>query len=222
VATTGRGETVTEYRGGDQPRILHGYTRCGVKSEALAGVGRVVRVGLDPQATAPGQPVAGDMTEAPVDPSEIDLAFLQPPCSRWSPLTSAHGDPEDYPNLIPDARRFGQECGDYIIENVPDAPLSDPLLLEGRAFNLPIKMERGVETSFPVDQPPIQTQLPVSPDGYDSENLVQPGRYQADMARWRSVKGYTRDYLVAPFKRTAIPRAYVDYLLRGWLREVAL
>jgi hypothetical protein len=159
------------------------------------------------------------MTNPPVDPSQVDLAFLQPPCARWSKLTENSGSQDDHPNLIPDARRFGEQCGDYIIENVPAAPIDATVVLEGRMFNLPIKMERAFETSFPVSQPPCQTTLPVAQDGYESDNIVVPGRYTASMAKWKAVKGYTRDYLVTPFKRSAIPRPYVDHLLRAWLME---
>jgi len=198
--------------------IVHGYTGAGVESEALYPLGRVVRVGLDPGQTAPGEPVRGDMTEWPVDPAEVDLACLHPPCARWSALSRSAGTQSDHPDLIADARRFGQRCGDYIIENVPQAPLDDPVHLEGRMFGLPIVWERAFETSFPVDPPPKQHTLSVAAGGYKSDNLVVPGRYTAGMDVYRAVKGYTRDYTVNPFKRDAVPRPYIDYLLRAYLR----
>lgn len=198
--------------------IVHGYTGAGVESEALFPFGRVVRVGLDPGQTAPGEPVRGDMTEWPVDPDQVDLACLHPPCARWSDLSRSAGSQADHPDLIPDARRFGRLCGDYILENVPAAPLDDPVHLEGRMFGLPIVWERAFETSFPVDRPPLQHTLSVVGDGYDSDNLVVPGRYTAGMDAYRAVKGYTRDYPVNDFKRDAVPRPYIDYLLRAFLR----
>lgn len=202
----------------DERVVLHGYTGAGVESEALSVVGQVVRVGLDVGTTAPGQPVEGDMTEWPVDPEEVDLACLHPPCARFSPLTSSQGDPDDHPDLIPEARRFGRLCGDYIIENVPSAPLDDPVCLEGRMFGLPIVWERAFETSFPVDPPPLQHTLSMTADGYDSDNLVVPGRYTGGMDAYQAVKGYTREYPVSAFKRDAVPRPYIDYILRAYLR----
>jgi hypothetical protein len=159
------------------------------------------------------------MTEWPVDPEEVDLACLHPPCGRYSPLASQAGTEGEHPDLIPAARRFGQRCGDYIIENVPKAPLEDPVNLEGRMFGLPIVWERSFETSFPVDPPPKQHTLPMTSDGYESDNLVVPGRYTATMDAYRAVKGYTRDYPVNDFKRDAVPRPYIDYLLRAYLRD---
>ena len=195
--------------GGSERLIYHIFADVGVESEALSGYGRVVRVGLDPIDTNESEPVKADANRLPLRPG-ADLAVLHPPCQKWSKATQVDGDPDDWPDLIPVAREIGKEYAeDYIIENVPDAPLKDPVTIQGRHFGLPIAYARSFETSFPVQTPPVvQSQLP---------NHLYHGSWTGTKDYWRTLKGYSGDYPSRDLKRSGIPRSYIDFLMRSWL-----
>ena len=140
----------------DELLIYHIFADRGVESEFLSGFGRVVRVGLDPFENEYSEEIRADATAIPLR-GGADLVVLHPPCYLWAESTRHIPDDvreENYPDLIPTARELGRELGEhYIIENVPKAPLQDPVVLNGRMFRLPIHYERAYETSFPVKQP---------------------------------------------------------------------
>jgi len=185
--------------------IYHVFADTGIESEALLNYGRVVRVGLDPDDLNGSEPVQADARELPLKPG-ADLAVLHPPCTKWSKLTHA---PENHPDLIDRARQIGREYADeYIIENVPRAPLRDPVVLEGRMFGLPVKNERAFETSFHVEQPPRHRPMDVEADTRSHTHKSTEW--------WYSVMGYSRRYGRENIRTHAIPRAFIDYLLRAY------
>ena len=191
--------------------IYHIFADVGVESEALQAFGRVVRVGIDPLDTNDSEPVKADARNLPLKPG-ADLAVLHPPCQQFSPATKASGNPDDHPNLIPLAREIAEEYADhYIIENVPNAPLNDPVVLDGRMFGLPNANRRAFETSFHVPTKPIQPDL---------RNHHDSAGWGGTMDYWRTLKGYSGEYPARDFKRSGIPRAFIDHLLRHWLIEV--
>jgi len=195
-------------------QILHCFADEGVESEALCAYGDVVRVGLDPRDTNESQPIKADANALPFkDGATFDLGLFHPPCQRWSSLTHIHGDPEDHPNLIPLSREIAQQhCDEYIIENVPRAPLKNKTLLNGRMFGLPITYTRAFETSYHTPDPPFNTGL----DDFHTTDAT-PGDWNGSKNVWKSIKGYSGDYTEHTIKREAIPRAYIDYLLRPLL-----
>jgi len=193
--------------------IYHIFADRGVESEAFQAHGRVVRVGLDPTDENDSEPVKADAHDLPLKPG-ADLAVLHPPCARFSQQTQVSGNPEDHPNLIPLAREIGEEYADhYIIENVPEAPLDDPVVLDGRMFGLPITYQRAFECSFPVETIPVQARLDLEVSPY----------FSADRSRdwWAACKGYRGDrYTKQAMARNAVPSAYIHHLMRAWLRAV--
>lgn len=198
----------------DEPLIYHLFADVGVESEPLSAYGRVVRVGLDPLDTNASEPVAGDVRELPLRPG-ADLALLHPPCQRWSTATRGR-DPNRHPDLIPLARDIGREYAeDYIIENVPNAPLHNPVRLNGRMFGLPIEYERAFETSFHVEQPPMYQNL--AADGGPFAAHQETGGWQGSERLWRVVKQVSGDYPAEDMKRSGIPAPYIHYLTRWWL-----
>lgn len=187
--------------------IYHIFADEGVESETLAAYGRVVRVGLNPVDTNVSEPIKADARELPLK-GGADLAVLHPPCQKWSPISNA---PDAYPDLIPLAREIGKEYAEhYIIENVPRAPLRDPVKLKGDMFRLPIGYERAFETSFHVEQPAIY-------DTLEYESGVNGPRIRSK-AWWKAVKGVAGDYRKDPLVNAGIPAPYIHYLCRAWLR----
>lgn len=196
--------------------ILHVFADTGVESEALSAYGRVIRFGLNPRDLNASEPVKADANHMPLKEGyKADLAVLHPPCTRWALLSqmAENVEPEDYPNLIPLAREIGETYAEhYIIENVPKAPLRDPVILTGRMFNIPVKRERAFETSFPVDQPPRQKSLDMKCSPYD--------RPKRSLAWWKAAYGYSGEYPKDEFVMAGIPRAYVDHIAMAWLETL--
>lgn len=204
-------------------KILHCFADWGVEAEALGAYGEVVRVGLNPRDSNGSQPIQADANALPFAPDTFDLGVFHPECARFSQVTSISGNPEDHPNQIPLARELGERyCEHYVLENKPQATDAEDglecpdggslLTLDGRQFGLPLRYERAFETSFPVPRRPIQQPL-------DQE--VSPYFY-ADRSTeyWRALKGYSGNYTKTAVAKNAVPRAFVDFLLREYFHHV--
>jgi len=199
--------------------ILHVFADEGIEAEALAAYGDVTRVGLDPKPNAYTEEIiACDARELDLDQT-FDLGLFHPPCQRWS---KAAGEPiprEENPNLIPAAREIGEEyCDNYIIENVTlCSELQNPITLRGNMFGLPIRYDRAFETSYHVEQPPLNGMISdYKIGGNDTTQERGPDR-RFDAEYWKSIKGYTGDYSKDMLRKTCVPRQYVNYLIRPLL-----
>jgi len=191
-------------------KILHCFADHGVESECLADYGDVIRIGLNAVDTNQSQPVKADAKSLPfTESAEFDLGLFHPPCTKWSEMPSA--DTENAPNLIPLAREIAeQHCKDYIIENKPRAPLTEQVTLSGDMFGLPVDYKRAFETTFPLEQPPQQQRFSDSPG--------QPFFYtEYSKEWWASAKGYSPNYSAKHLSRNAVPRVYLEYILRHWI-----
>jgi len=195
--------------------ILHVFADEGVECEALSAFGETTRVGLDPSDTPfTDHLIKADARDVDFDQT-FDLGLFHPPCQRWTPGAQMNGTDDDHENLIPVARELAREyCDEWIIENVPQAPLHQPVTLNGGMFGLPLHYERAFETSYHVDQPRQQTRLN-GPGGFETHHAN--GGFQGSKTLWKSAKGYTGDYNARSLKREAIPRAYLNYLIRPLL-----
>jgi len=199
-------------------KILHCFADKGVESECLSDYGTVYRVGFNAEDTNESIPIKADANSLPFkEPTEFDLGLFHPPCQRWTPGSQMQGTDTDHDNLIPVAREIAREnCDEWIIENVPQAPLHNPIILNGGMFGLPLHYERAFETSYHVPEPPRQTQL-----GRPNETFAEHhanGGFQGSKQVWKSLKGYSGEYDSRTLKRTAIPRPYLEYLLRPLLK----
>jgi len=197
-------------------KILHCFADEGVESEALAAYGHVTRVGLDPKDNPyTDELIASDARKIDFEQG-FDLGLFHPPCQRWAVGSYTSGNPEErHDNLIPVARDIARRyCENWIIENVPQAPLHDPVTLNGGMFGIPLHYERAFETSYHVDQPRNQTRLS-GPGGFEKHHAN--GGFQGSKELYKSAKGYTGEYNSNSLKREAIPRAYINYLVRPLL-----
>lgn len=203
----------------DEPLILHLFADWGVEAEALAAYGRVVRIGIDPTPNFASDAIQADALTPPVR-DVFDLAVAHPPCQRWSTLTQLNGDPDDHPDLLDETREVLEDVADdWILENVPQAPLDDPVVLSGRQFGLPgPPFRRAFETSFDVPQPPEQLDLAdrTGPFADDDGTL---GDWYGDKALWRTIKHVAGDYPAEAIKNNGIPAPYLHYLAYYWLRD---
>jgi hypothetical protein len=196
-------------------KILHAFADHGTESETLQHFGDVVRASINPQPNGIGDVVRVDCSDPdtlPFADREFDLAMLHPPCTRWATATNNAGTHDQHPNLVDEARTIGKRYAEhYVIENVPKAPLQDPVVLDGRMFGLPMSYERAFETSFDVEQPARNARLG------NAETSVY---YYSEKphAWWASVKGLPPGkYPVEETAKNATPLAYLHHVLRGWI-----
>jgi len=199
------------------PQILHVCADHGVEDEVLSAYGDVTRVSIDPRENPYSDVIQGDVRALPVR-SGWDLGVFQPPCTRWSPMTNISGEPEDHPNLIPDCRQAAEDlCDEYLIENKLEAPLQDPVKLDGRQFGMPFPWRRGFEVSYDVPLPPARQQaLGKTPE---SESFAANDGWPGTKQEWKTFKHYSHDWNARPLKRSAVPRPMLDYLLRPLVRR---
>jgi len=128
---------------------------CGAGGAAMgyyrAGFDTIVGVDIKPQPNYPFEFVQGDALEH-LDKwgHWFDAIHASPPCQAYS-ITSSLPWVGDYPELIEPLRKILQELGKpFVIENVPGAPLVNPLELCGSMFGLPLIRHRLFETSPPI------------------------------------------------------------------------
>ncbi|WP_435124059.1 hypothetical protein [Halobaculum sp. D14] len=202
---------------GEDRSIVHLFADTGVEDEVLHTFGDVVRVGIDPSPNPFSAVVQADARDPPLS-NHFDLAVAHPPCQRWSVATPGGGtDPEEHPDYIDDARDACQRLADhYIIENVRDAPLRDPVILSGGMFGMGIHYPRAFETSFPVPHPQRADRW--RPErGPLAEQGKHGNAWVGTNDGWRLAKGYSHDWPGRELKRHAVPAPYLRRLLYWWL-----
>jgi DNA (cytosine-5)-methyltransferase 1 len=120
-----------------RPRLLDLYSCAGGASRGyhLAGFD-VVGVDIDPQPRYPFAFHQADALTYLTDHGhEYDVIHASPPCQAYSVTKHAHD--REHPDLLQPTREALQATGlPYVIENVPGAPLIDPLTLCGTEFGL--------------------------------------------------------------------------------------
>lgn len=211
--------------------ILHCFADHGAESEVLCQFGDVTRVGIAPTDTNDSTPVQADAHVAVEDKDwafplrsdvQFDLGVFHPVCSKWAQTTSISGDPDDHENMIPSARRIATEhCEHFVIENVPQAPLRDEVVLNGRMFGLPIEYERAFETSFRVPEPPRERAFLTGEGATDDAETSSFFFSERSAHWWGSVKGYdARRYPKQHVAKNTIPAPYIRYVVRAWLTAV--
>ena len=83
----------------------------------------------------------------------FDVVTASPPCPRYSTATPA-ANRENHPDLVGPVRELLRAWGGpYVIENVPGAPLENPIRLCGSMFGLQVRRHRLFETNVPMMQP---------------------------------------------------------------------
>lgn len=117
---------------------------------SLAGF-EVTGVDIDPQPSYPFAFIQADALEFldSLSRSDFDLIHASPPCQAYSPLNAYNK--VSYPDLVAPVRTRLKRLGiPYVIENVVQAPLRNPVILCGQSHGLKMYRHRGFECSFSV------------------------------------------------------------------------
>lgn len=158
--------------------------------------------------------------------SEFAAIHASPPCQAYSPLNAYNR--KDYPDLVDPIRDLLIATGlPYVIENVPQAPLRDPVTLCGSMFGLRLYRHRGFETNWPMVEPKHPHHV---------ERCTRNGYLPTDEAPFMSIHGgkhskawqqKAAEYMGVPWMRTipevceAIPPAFTRHIGAYLLQHIA-
>lgn len=204
-------------------RLLDLYCKAGGAAWGyhLAGF-EVVGVDLVPQPHYPFELHVANALTFPLD--RFDVVHASPPCQRHTAYRRRPNHVGRYPSLIGATRARLRQAGvPYVIENVPGAPLRDPIQLCGSSFNLNVRRHRLFEVSVPLDPPPCDHvwQTPRFPSATNRTNLrrtVEVGVWRIPLDVQRQAMGI--DWMTREELSEAIPPAYTRWIGRHLVRHL--
>ena len=167
------------------------------------------------------------------DARDYDFVHLSPPCqvhTRAKHLRDAQGGKPSEPDLVERSLELlGRSKVVWVMENVPGAPLPDPIVLCGSMFGLKVRRHRLFSSNIPLKAPgPCRHKEQGKPVGvYHAMGDTAQGM-DRKTGRW-VVGGSTArtleeaqeamgiDWMNWRELKLAIPPAYTEYLARwGW------
>lgn len=134
------------------PRLLDLFCKAGGAAMGYHRAGfNVVGVDIEPQKNYPFEFVQADAIEYLMkDGKRFDAIHASPPCQAYS--NAAKIMKQEHPELI-EATRQAMPAKPWVIENVPDSPLIDPIVLCGHSFGLGTYRHRLFESSVRLATP---------------------------------------------------------------------
>ena len=211
-----------------RPRLLDLFCGAGGASVGYARAGfDVVGVDIEPQPNYPFTFHQADAMTFPLD--GFDVIHASPPCQRFAVSTQVWAERrpglrESHPDLVgPTRDRLIETDRLYVIENVPAAPLRNPMLLCGTMFDgLRVYRHRLFETWPPMYWPPAH--------GAHRERVTEVGRPVGDSG-WMTVAGHFInlpaasaamgiDWMTKAELAQAIPPAFTEYIGRRIMADV--
>lgn len=190
----------------------------------LAGY-EVTGVDIEPQ---PNYPFAFHQVDALQFPLKgFDLIWASPPCQAFTAYRRRRNHVRPTDNLIPKVRErlvnnWTGTGTTYVIENVPRAPLIQPIMLCGSMFRLDVRRHRIFETPLPITQPLCRhkEQTPRFPPATNRSNLrstVEVGVWRIPLRIQRRAMGIS--WMTREELSQAIPPAYAKWLVSKGLNR---
>jgi len=176
----------------------------------------VTGVDIQPQPHYPFRFICKDAFATLLD--GYDLIWASPPCQAFTAYKRRPAHVRPCSNLIPAIRTILRAVGvPYVIENIPSAPLENPVLLCGSMFGLDVRRHRLFETSFLITAPPCQheQQTPRFPPATNRTNLrstVEVGVWRIPLAVQRTAMGI--NWMTLTELSEAVPPAYAEWIGR--------
>lgn len=208
-----------------KPRLLDLFCCAGGAGAGYAKAGfEVVGVDLHPQ---PRYPFEFHQADAMTfDLSGFDAIHASPPCQAYTVL-GGREDLSHYPDLVDAVRERLQAAGvPWIIENVPGAPLRDPITLCGAMFGLRSYRHRLFESSAQLVAPPHpKHEVRVNRRGENRREHWANGGFitiTGDVGVYCGPEAMGVDWMSGNELSQAIPPAYTEYLGQQLLAAMAL
>lgn len=138
----------------------------------------ITGVDISPQPKNPHKFILADALEyLETHGHEYDAIHASPPCQAYTKAGKQwRKEGREYPDMISMTREALKRTGKpWVIENVPGAPLLNPILLNGSVFGIRVHRPRLFETSFHLEQPEVPPMVPVKMGRPIKEgDIVQP------------------------------------------------
>lgn len=149
--------------------------------------------------------------------SQFDVIAASPPCQTFSAtkhLRNAQGKSTTKINMIPEVRDALISCGKpYVIENVPNAPLINPIQLCGSGFGLKVRRHRLFESNVNLVGNECNHKAQGKPVGiYGSmrDEIPNGGHTAKTMAEANEAMGI--DWMIWGELVESIPPAYTEFI----------
>jgi DNA (cytosine-5)-methyltransferase 1 len=116
----------------------------------------VTGIDINPQKNYPYRFIQANVMTLPISYLKMfDFIWASPPCQQYTQSAEQWRlAGKEYPDLIEPTREMLKASGKpYVIENVPGAPLINPITLCGNMFGLRTYRHRLFETNFPAIEP---------------------------------------------------------------------
>lgn len=175
----------------------------------------IIGVDARPQPRYPFSFVCANVFNLTWNLSMFDFIWASPPCQRYTQMLN-HGltDRAKHPDYIRSIRQHLRSSSvPYIIENVPYAPLENPITLCGEMFGLRVTRHRLFESSFPLSQPkhPLHRGLHIRKQN-DGGYYYRVYGHETGKASWGAAMGI--DWMKSPELAQAVPPAYSEWIAR--------
>lgn len=189
---------------------------------AMAGFD-VVGVDIQPQPRYPFPFYQADALSFALD--GFDAIHASPPCQAFTVMQSMVGTRSSHPDLVGVTRERLRASGlPYVIENVPGAPLEDPVTLCGVSMGLEVIRHRLFESNIALAPPPCSHAHGGVADGkyvtFYHARRHAPGRRvppRRTEREWRDA--IQCGWMTLRQSRQAVPPAYTKWI-GNRLREV--
>jgi DNA (cytosine-5)-methyltransferase 1 len=186
----------------------------------------VVGVDLSPQPQYPFTFVRANALSPPFNIADFDYVWASPPCQAYTTMQriNTRSPKREHPKLLEPVRNMLAESGvPYTIENVPGAPLKDPVNICGSMFGLRVRRHRLFESSFTV--PPLACRHPKERSiAVYGDHPQHPGNktYRVNRARTLREGQEAMGIDWMPWKplTQAIPPAYSAYIGACAMRHI--
>jgi DNA (cytosine-5)-methyltransferase 1 len=201
-----------------RPRLLDLFCGGGGASAGYHAAGfDVVGVDIHPQPDYPFPLIQADALD--VDLAGFDVIAASPPCQRWSAATPPARRP-GHPDLIgPIRARLRQAVSTpggpfaYVIENVPGAPLVDPVTVCGDTLRLGVRRHRLFESNLPLVGTPCWHDRPAPPVAvYGTYGQRTRRTHPAPRSTEAAREAMGIDWLPWPTLTQAVPPAFTHWL----------
>jgi DNA (cytosine-5)-methyltransferase 1 len=189
-----------------------GYARAGFD---------VIGVDIVPQPHYPYRVVVAnalDILRRPDILRDFDAIHASPPCQAWSAYRRRRGVNRGAVDLIGPVRRMltAHYDGPWIIENVPGAPLRDPVQLCGSSFGLYVQRHRLFESNVALEGSTCDhLTIPAFPPAGNRRTpraTVEVGPYRIPTELSGAAMG--TPWMTKAEQTQAIPPAYTEFIGR--------
>ena len=181
----------------------------------------VVGVDIEPQSRYPFHFIQADALDYLAQHGcDYDFIHASPPCQKFTKARKLQGN--IHQDFIPDTRNLIVLTGKpFVIENVPGAPLRNPVELCGTMFGLKTYRHRLFESNFKISAPKH------SQHGEPSVKMGRPvkeGQFVHVVGHFSGVP-LARKIMGMPWANRyglaqAIPPAYTEFISREWLKAL--